>query len=194
MRTALVKGDTVVDVIIAGPDYRAPREVIAIPSETAGVGYKWDGKTFDRPQVTKEELLAHAEMRSNDIGNIVVDVPAVDGKSPFRVSLTNMDQIAVGKIATRAEKNPDFQTPFQQTSATSPTLMLTGKQYIALNDAIAEYYVKHHLAYAGVVKAIKDGFVTGHDQIDNPPPHVRSWPLRRKDVPEFNYSITSRGV
>jgi hypothetical protein len=49
MRVALVENGVVVNVIMAGEGYSPPDGVTAIESDTAGIGYRYDGKALTRP-------------------------------------------------------------------------------------------------------------------------------------------------
>lgn len=182
MRLALISGDTVINVIEAGPDYRPPFAHIAIPAtETATIGDKFDGENIVSAGPTKLDLLAHAMMRNGDISYIVVEIPAMAGGAKTRVIVWEKDHRIIDLIASRAEKNPDFEHPFPQPFGRD-SVMLTGKQYILLNEALTDYFMAHQRAYVGVVQAVQDGFITTHDQIDHPPERVPQWPLRLKDV------------
>jgi hypothetical protein len=173
MRHALIKDGKVADVILVGWNYQAPEGHHLVASDSANIGDEYDGTTFKRPAVSRGELITHAYRRATEwpfasfrVGGVVVTVDAAEHD-------------ALRRFAERARTNKSLSVDWPQSRVGSPgPVTLNAEQLIALDEAVTDAHLVRVRTHAAMLRAIADGRVTTHAQIDKPPASVPSWPPR----------------
>jgi hypothetical protein len=181
-RYALVRKGLVEEVVIADEKYVPPSDMIAVKSDTANIGNKFDGNTFSTvvtPQ-TKNVLLYYASRKQSVIaqGGITVSLTPVGLTSPvdIKVDTNTTGRTDLTMLADQAKSDAGFTEEWIQDN-TSYTL--NAAHILQLSTAVQSFVSSTYSKYGAILKSIESGAITTTQQIDNPETiKVGTTPLR----------------
>ena len=176
MRSALIdSGGIVRDVVLVGPGWTPPPGLIVVASETAGIGFSYDGSTFSAPvsaSSSKQELLAYLAKRQDMAmaGVFSFDVPGgptLDTRSD-PASAAYLGMLAAWVISN--VNSPAATRNFYNLDGSA--LSVTQAQFSVFLNAFGEWMQSIFDAAGAIAAAIKNGSITTVAQIDS-----AAWPV-----------------
>lgn len=171
MRYAVISGGKVTNVIEAPANWTAPEGVQVVPSDTAEIGWSYDGVSltapgFTAPPLTAADLVASAKRMQEQVlaTGITVNV-AASGASAINILAdgTNDTRADLALLALYGQANPTGTKTWLDNNGVST--VLTGVELVMLATLIGNWVSATYPVLATVIADIAAGSVTTPAQI-----------------------------
>lgn len=168
-RMVLMKGGVVHEVVMGGPQFKAPEGFEAVVSDQANIGDSHNGEAFQakKVQLSKTQLAAYARERREKVTRTFIDFnTAKPGSDPamIRIPLTNEFREDIRDLAFLAELtggNVILSLP-------DKTVTLTPAQIIDIRNRLAKLIGQSHEILAKLLAGIETGHIASQEHIDFP--------------------------
>lgn len=165
MRTAVIIGGVVANVVLVGEGWAPPEESVAIASETAEIGDLYSGGVFTKPTrgpLTVSYLMAYAAERRWQVetGGIIVAGAAIDTSRESQSMITG--------AYSYSQANPAELIRFK---AASGWVTLDAPTVAAIATAVGAHVQACFAAEEAVSAGIVNGIITTTAEID-----ATAWP------------------
>jgi hypothetical protein len=176
MRFALIDKGVVYEILIADKKFLPPPGKIAVPTDTANIGDKWDGQKFSTALLEHEQniLLTYAFRKQQALlrVGISVNIAPLDkdgkGKKPvhnIKISSEFSRHEYLKMLAGHARDDPSFTAPWAQEDGKHE---LNAVQILHLYEAWNNFVMASHHTLGSVIEGISAGSVKRLDHIDSP--------------------------
>ena len=166
-RTALIKNSKVHNIIMAETDYRPPKGLTVIETETADIGDSYDGENFAKPEPphSKGELISHAKLWFQTEINRGVTFDLADPGDPPQIVQIPADNTTREEIAALA-----FVAELDRKDLSLVTrdrvLSLSPDHILNLREGIMRHVAESYARLADQIRAIEEGRITSIGEID----------------------------